>query len=90
MDLFKHRSEVNRRSARDNAGWTENSTVHRPGRGAALEMTGFAGAVLAIALAMPPMSAVASTVATQSGEITYERLRRIQRPLDLQGWRDCF
>jgi hypothetical protein len=39
-----------------------------------LRWTGFAGAVVAIVLAMSPMSAAASTVVTRSGEIHYEAL----------------
>jgi Ca2+-binding RTX toxin-like protein len=74
MDPFKHRSEVNRRSMMDHPGI---STIRlSTGRGVVrrLRWTGFAGAVVAIVLAMPTMSAVASTVVTRSGEIHYEAL----------------
>ena len=62
MDRFKHRCEVKGRGARNNPGGprtrlsTGRSGLRR------LRSTGFAGAVLAIVLAMPPLNAVASTV----------------------------
>src|SRR5215203_3405126 len=76
MDLFKHRSEVTRRSARDSPGGPRIRLSTGRGVVRRLRWTSFAGAVLAIVLAMPPMSAVASGVVFPLGDtvITYEAL----------------
>jgi Ca2+-binding RTX toxin-like protein len=69
-NLFNHRSAVNRRRPRDNPRGRRIRLATRRGAVRRLRWTGLSGAILAIVLAMPPMSAATSTVRIRPSDVS--------------------